>query len=430
MSAKAEGNRKKAAPAAPDAGLPEGQALLSGAEAASGPETAPPEAPAAPDEARLREAGRRAAVIRFLYYAVILTLVYVAVKYVLGYIAPFAAGMVVAMVLQPAVRYVSRRLKMKNTAASVLVVALFYSTIGVLSVFGAIAVISKLVSFLPRIYYRFFNPNSPEYVVPIVTGWSKTINENIERIDPQIKSTVETAFNNLISSLVSMARNFTNTTVQSLASMLTSVSSLVVTLIFTVIATFFLSADYERIARFLTAQVSPRTAGIVQDVRRTLGEVIWQFLKSYSLIFLMTFAELAAGFALLGAFGLLDVPNLLVVALLISVLDIMPVLGLGAVLIPWGIISLLLGNRGAGIGLLIVYVITLVVRNIVEPKVVGKGVGLSAFVTLFSMYVGARLFGVLGLFGLPVAVVIIKSLNDKGAIRIYRNGGEASSRRR
>lgn len=122
---------------------------------------------------------------------------------------------------------------------------------------------------------------------------------------------------------------------------------------------------------------------------------------------LMTFAELAAGLLLLrieGAFA---------IAFLIAVLDILPVLGTGTVLLPWAVIAFAGGKR-MGIGVIGLYLIITVVRNIVEPKLVGKQMGLSPVVMLPCMIVGLHFFGILGLFGVPLLASFLKKLYSDG----------------
>lgn len=124
---------------------------------------------------------------------------------------------------------------------------------------------------------------------------------------------------------------------------------------------------------------------------------------AYVFIFLMTFAELAAGLLLLrieGAFA---------IAFLIAVLDILPVLGTGTVLLPWAVIAFAGGNARMGIGVIGLYLIITVVRNIVEPKLVGKQMGLSPVVMLPCMIVGLHFFGILGLFGVPLLASFLKN---------------------
>lgn len=89
-------------------------------------------------------------------------------------------------------------------------------------------------------------------------------------------------------------------------------------------------------------------------------------------------------------------------------------------MIPWAIISLITGDFFRGFGLLILYLLITVIRNIVEPKIVGHQVGLHPVVTLASMLAGLNLFGIIGLFGFPITLSLLKNLNDRGVIRLFK----------
>ncbi|MDF2611951.1 MAG: putative rane protein, partial [Lachnospiraceae bacterium] len=112
----------------------------------------------------------------------------------------------------------------------------------------------------------------------------------------------------------------------------------------------------------------------------TLGK----FIKAYAAIISITFLELSAGFWILG------IPNALLFGGLIAIIDVMPILGTGAVLLPWSIIAFILGNTKVGIGMLVIYIVITVVRQSIEPKIVGQQIGLHPIVTLILMFVGAQ----------------------------------------
>ncbi|MBR6609197.1 MAG: AI-2E family transporter, partial [Oscillospiraceae bacterium] len=139
-----------------------------------------------------------------------------------------------------------------------------------------------------------------------------------------------------------------------------------------------------------------------------------QYIKSYSLILFITFAEIAAGLWLLG------VKRAVLIAMLIAVFDILPAVGTGGIIIPWGIISIALGDVFMGIGLLALYLIVTVVRNTLEPKIVGEQVGLHPVATLMAMFLGSKIMGIIGLFGFPIALVILTKLNDSGKIKLFK----------
>ena len=109
-------------------------------------------------------------------------------------------------------------------------------------------------------------------------------------------------------------------------------------------------------------------------------------------------------------FLLLGVPNPAGIALLVALVDILPVLGVGTVLIPWSLFELCIGKLPFGIGMIVLYLVVVIVRQILEPRIVGSSIGLHPLLTLFAMYVGLRLCGVLGLIFFPVLLTIAKEL--------------------
>lgn len=139
-----------------------------------------------------------------------------------------------------------------------------------------------------------------------------------------------------------------------------------------------------------------------------------KFIKAYSLIISVTFIELSIGF------WILKVPNPFLFGGLIALIDIMPIIGTGAILIPWFIIAFIMGNTTMGVGILILYIIITAVRQTIEPRIVGQQIGLHPIVTLILMYVGAQLMGVLGLLLLPILATILVKLNKEGTIHLYK----------
>jgi len=128
----------------------------------------------------------------------------------------------------------------------------------------------------------------------------------------------------------------------------------------------------------------------------------------------VTFIELAVGLSLL------SVDRAITIAALIAVIDILPVLGTGGVVVPWIIVELIKGNIPFAVGLVVLYLVIIIVRNILEPKLVGNQIGLHPLVMLMCMYVGLKIFGIIGIFVLPVAVVILNHLHDNDKIHFFK----------
>ena len=152
---------------------------------------------------------------------------------------------------------------------------------------------------------------------------------------------------------------------------------------------------------------------MLYDAENYAKTALLQYIRSYALILSITFAEIYLGLWILG------VKRPFIIAMLIAVFDILPAVGTGGIIIPWGIIAIALGDFFLGIGLLALYLIVTVVRNTLEPKIVGEQVGLHPVATLMAMFLGSKIMGIVGLFGFPIALVILTKLNDSGKIKLF-----------
>ncbi len=178
-------------------------------------------------------------------------------------------------------------------------------------------------------------------------------------------------------------------------------------LLVTLISCFYFAVEYETVKgaayRYLPKSVTVR----LPRWRKRGGRAVRRYLRAYFLLFLLTLAELAVGLLILGV----GYPILL--AFIIAFLDILPVLGVGTVLLPWAIISLAVGRTARGVGLLVLYLIITVIRQIAEPHLVGKSLGMHPILMLISFYVGLRLFGAVGIFLGPGIALLVKGFLER-----------------
>lgn len=175
----------------------------------------------------------------------------------------------------------------------------------------------------------------------------------------------------------------------------------------TIVACFYFTLQLEAIHAALSSLLPERTREAMsggsenQSMSRRVTRGLGRWFRAYMILFLMTFGELFIGFVILG------VDYSMLVALLVAVVDLLPVLGTGTVLVPWGVWCLITGGVGRGIGLLVLYGVITVVRQVAEPHIVGGSFGMHPLVSLIAMYVGFRLFGVVGMIVFPALVVLL-----------------------
>ena len=156
-------------------------------------------------------------------------------------------------------------------------------------------------------------------------------------------------------------------------------------------------------------------------IKKVFFSTVLKLLKSYFILMIITFAEIAATLYLLKILGVYRTDYVILLSALIAVIDIVPIIGTGTIFIPWAVYSIIMNNLTMGIILLVSYLIITIVRNILEPKIIGDQVGASPIITLVFMYIGLKLFGIVGLISLPLLVIVIKILSDSGKIRIWKN---------
>ncbi|MBQ8026850.1 MAG: AI-2E family transporter, partial [Clostridia bacterium] len=203
------------------------------------------------------------------------------------------------------------------------------------------------------------------------------------------------------------------------------VPSFLISIVIFFIACCFMTADYDRIVNFIKRQLPEKKKETLSKTKNLTISTLGKMIKAYCLIICITFTEIFIGLTVLDLLGLYTGGYKILIALGIAIVDIFPILGSGTVLIPWGIISLFTGNIGRGIGLLVIYVIITVLRQYIEPKLVAGQLGLPPIATLISMYLGLKIFGVLGMFILPLTITIIKVLNDDGVIHLWKASHDA-----
>ncbi len=181
-----------------------------------------------------------------------------------------------------------------------------------------------------------------------------------------------------------------------------AVPRILLTLVITVISTVYFSYDLERVNSFVTGILPPRVLSWFVSFKRGFFSVGLKYIRSYLFLMLITYAVILVGLVLLGR------PYALLLALVIAVLDLLPVIGVGTVLVPWSVYELVLGDTGVGVGLLVLFAAHTFIRQLAEPKIVGKTLGVHPIITLLLLYVGYSLFGFVGLLLVPIVTVLIE----------------------
>lgn len=337
--------------------------------------------------------------IQAAYYGVLLIAGGLFMKYLLGPLCPFIFGFLVAWLLQKPAKSIARRLHLPSRIPAFLLTVVFYCILFVAVTVAGLQIISALEHFFPKIPMLYATQ-----IVPFITETFDALEMQMQEFDPSIVDIVDRISRSLFSYLENLISSVSVLAVRLASSLITSMPSAILTVIVTVVSSCFIALDFDPIIGYVKSKLPARFRATVSATVSTGVASIQKILVSYILIMFMSFFELSVGLLLL------RVPYAVGLAMLIAIIDILPILGTGTVLIPWAIIAAVLGQFRMAVGIALLYLFMMVVRNVVEPKLVGQQMGLHPVVTLVSMFVGLRLFGFLGMFGFPISLALYMKL--------------------
>ena len=356
---------------------------------------------------------RRAFIINFIYAVICIGLLFVFMKYCLGVLAPFIIAFILAFILQRPIKWVQKKLHLKSHGiiSFVLVLLVVCFAGGLLSI-AILLLFNELKDFANYLTTQF---SSLDEVVNTIENYLMSV---VVRLPEGIRATASEYLNNAFDSLgegnAKLDLSMLSAPLSGAWSVVKSLPSTILACVVAVVSCFFVTSDYDKIKELFLGFFSENKRKYIVKTKRTATKAIGKLLKAYITIMAITFAEMFLGLFLLKLIGVYDGSYMAIISFVTCIIDIIPVLGTGTVLIPWALYNLIFGNFGMGIGLIVIYAVVTVIRQIVEPKLVANQAGLPAIVTVMAMFLGVRIFGAFGIILLPFTVIILKLLYDEG----------------
>lgn len=315
------------------------------------------------------------------------------------YFVPFIIAFIFSFLIEPLVKFIETKLRIPRKIGSVFSILVVLGIIFTILGFLIARLIKEIINVYNSLNITF------DSIADFIDNVLEEINNLFIRLPVQISDGISNALNNISNNLANFLKPVVDLATGTIQ-VAFSLPQVLIFLVVTILATYFMSSDKHKILSFLDSQIPSEW---VRNTRRVIDNVfsaLFGWLRAQLILMSVTFAEILTGFLIIG------VENALLLALLIALVDALPILGTGSILMPWAIIDLLLGNTRQGISLALLWLITLFVRQLIEPKVVGNQIGIHPLFTLFGMYLGLQFAGVFGLFLGPICVVIVKQILD------------------
>lgn len=345
-------------------------------------------------------------IITRIFYIIITSIaIWLFVKYLLKPLLPFIFAWLIALLLQPAINYICKRSKLPRKVISFVLVFIALTLSIMLLYFFSMRIFSEI-----REIFQDLSSDINNVISDIFSAFDSLTSRLSISGDKNSQNTIliKNAIKELANSSISEISSCIPSKIMALAS---SLPSLIFFILVLIIASFYMSMDLKKINAFFGDMLPDNIRIKLRSAKNKMIKDGLKYIRAYLIILIITFIQLLIGFLLL------KVPYALTLALIIAVIDILPVLGVGTVLIPWASILFIRHDYYLGIGLIIVFAVIYVSRQIIEPKILSVSIGLSPLVILIAMYTGIKLMGIGGIFVFPLGIIFFKNIIDCGIFR-------------
>lgn len=346
---------------------------------------------------------------RILYLILSLFFVLAVFKLSVFYL-PFLIAFIIYLLIEPGIKYLMKKFNIHRKTSSIIIFLLVFAIIGGLLGWGIATLISEgtnllqgLNDYIDKLYNLVGNISNS-------TGFSKI------KISDQVRNVFENSINEFIGNFSTWIRGI----LTSFLEFISQIPTIAIYFVISVLALYFLCVDkiyiLDQIEHHFPRIWVKKVITHIREISKSLG----CYLKAEAILILVSFIISVIGLYLLKVIGF-DIKYPLTIAIGIGLVDALPILGSGTVMVPWAIISGLNGDIKLGIAIIILWIIMSVVRQIIEPKIVSNQIGIHPIFTLIAMYTGFKFLGVIGMFLGPIILIILKDIYsatlDKGVAK-------------
>lgn len=310
---------------------------------------------------------------------------------------PFLIGWIVALIAGPLVRVLDKKVKILRSFSSFVIIVVVLG--------GIVALLWWLGTWLGRQVVDLVEnlPALEDTMREQVALFQDKMTGIAALLPADIAASVDNAGSGLIDSLTGYIGNFSEPVISAAGDFVSGIPNAFVYSIVTILAAYFFLTDKENISKALSDVMPESVKNTLNLMKSRAAKLVGGYFFAQLKIMCMIYVILVIGFLILG------VEYAGLIALLVGMLDFLPVFGTGTVLIPWAIIEFIMGDYLLGVGMLVLYGVTLLARQLLQPKLVGDAMGLNPLATLFFMYLGFRFSGIAGMIlAVPIGMMVIE----------------------
>ena len=337
--------------------------------------------------------------------------IYLTYRLAIFYI-PFIIAMLVATCVEPVIQFFMKHTKMKRKLASVLSLILVLVILGSVLTFGISKIITEASNFLSNINIYFDD----------IYNWALGIINDVKNENIQLPEQFSGGLESSLTTIISIVKNTFISLITGAINFISSVPNIITYGFITILAIIFICFDKEYIPNTIKSQIPTKWFEKIKQIINEMCSVSIKYIKAEAKLSLICFIWVLLALNIINLVGI-KVEYLFMMAVFIGIVDLLPLFGAGAVMVPWAGYLLLVGNIPLAISVIVIWVIWAIIKQLMGPKMVSKEMGMHPIFTLVGMYTGYRLMGVLGLILGPIILLILKNifseLISKGILKSF-----------
>jgi len=333
------------------------------------------------------------AIDRFVYILLTMLAVYIFARFLVAYLLPFIIGYVISLIIGKPVDFLHSKLKIWRGVCVIFMLLLSVSIILTVGTLIVMRLAREIESFAQRI---------PEYTA-VITDAIDRAQYRFEGLLSDTPYIFGMSINDIVVDFgANLATSLGSFVTQGAFNAATSLPNLILVIVFSVVSAFFFTKDKQVINSILANSLPAGIVRSMRNFRQGMATAAGGYIKAQLILMSLVTAISFLGLTIIGN------QYAIFIGLGIGILDLLPILGAGAVLVPWAIISFINGNVQLGVSLLILYGVCMLTRQSLEPKIVGEQIGVHPLLTLMSLFIGLTLFGPIGIILGPFIAIAIK----------------------
>lgn len=342
---------------------------------------------------------------------VVLLGIFLLYKLAIFYI-PFIIALIIASIVEPIVKFLNKKLKFNRKIAAIVSLLLVFGILSLLITLGVTRLVEEcknLIATSNDSYKELYN-----YCI----GYINDIQNGNSPLPDEIAELAKKATEGVIDGANKIATGLGGKIITGVSSLPTMITYIIIT----ILATIFTCFDRQFVLDKISSQVPKKWIDKVKEVYTEMCSVSWNYIKAEAKLSFICFMWVLIGLIIFDICGL-GVKYTILMAVLIGFIDLLPIFGAGSVMIPWAVYLGFTGNMPLAIAVICLWGVWAVLRQIIEPHMVSKQIGMHPLVTLIAMYTGFKLIGVFGLMLGPIICLILlnvfKELLKKGVLKSF-----------